>query len=628
MSLTGKLKSSAIALASGAILSLVTVLLEGLTFGFDLLKPVHVIMPFLIGTFFGLVISRFMQASMRVIKEEAETKFEIVSRDLKNVEARFDQFAESTREWFWETDENHRLVFFSSRFYSSMGVPAERVIGKTREEIRRHELDEVEQLEWDRYFDCINKREPFEDFQFRVFRPNGERLVISTSGKPFFNEAGHFCGYRGSGYNVTEDVDQVNRLRHTHELIYQATAILNDGFVLYDADKRLVLCNQRFRDIYHRIADKLEPGTTYGEFVQASADFLMTFQNEIEKQQWVSNKLDYGSNSGIPSDEKLKTGEWLRIIDQSLPDGGMVGLRIDITELKYRDEELENAQRIAQLGSWRWNVIDNSLISCSEIYAVIHGVSMSDVGDLLSRQFEDVIHPQDCERVAECFEQFDKDHLSYEIEYRIIRPDGVVRHVIERGEPSQIIANDVVEQMGTLQDITERKLAEQETIKNEQVLKGAIENIPGGFILIDPDGKIDRFNQKFYELYPSQQSSIKVKQSFSDFLQLGLKNSVYANVPEDPAAWLEFRTLPDDEIHNEFYEQLSDGRWIRIARRKLEDGSQVSIHLDITELQQARRDAEEANQAKTVFSGFDEPRTQNTNARHFKLYGTRIKPDG
>jgi PAS domain-containing protein len=126
---------------------------------------------------------------------------------------------------------------------------------------------------------------------------------------------------------------------------------------------------------------------------------------------------------------------------------------------------------------------------------------MKAIHDHLRHQFDRIVHEDDRERVLQEFIEIDKFHRSYEVEYRIYQPNGDVRFVVERGEPWVLKNSQVVEQLGTLQDITDRKLQEKELLASQALLEAAIEGVPGGFILVNADGVIERFNHKFLDMY-------------------------------------------------------------------------------------------------------------------------------
>jgi PAS domain S-box-containing protein len=150
------------------------------------------------------------------------------------------------------------------------------------------------------------------------------------------------------------------------------------------------------------------------------------------------------------------------------------------TEKKLLEKEaaLARAQHQARIGSWRWSVERDALISSSEEYARIHGVGLDEVHDLFAHRLERVIHPDDRERVEVEFKRFYDEGIDYEIEYRIVRPDGEIRHVLEIGNAELDESGRAIEQTGTIQDITERKAAEAAVRASQQLLQAVINAIP------------------------------------------------------------------------------------------------------------------------------------------------------
>jgi PAS domain S-box-containing protein len=273
----------------------------------------------------------------------------------------------------------------------------------------------------------------------------------------------------------------------------------------------------------------------------------------------------------------------------------------DVSESRRISEELENAQRMAQVGSWRWDIVDDRLISCSKEFANIYGVSLDKIYSHLEHEYEQVLHPEDRERVVDFLKNSNKQLRDYEISYRIIRPDGQIRNIIERGEPTLVKDGVVLEQQGSIQDITERIMDKSDKQRSKEMLEAAIENVPGGFLVVNADGYIERFNRKFFDLYPKQQFFINEGVPFDRFLQYGVDMGVYEEALEDPEGWLEQRLALHRAESFEFLDRLTDGRWIQVALRHLPNGTRVGIYIDVTELQQARESAERANEAKSDF---------------------------
>ena len=842
--LTSLYTVAAIAAVGGFGLMLAAILVQGLNFGFDNISPATLAAPFLLGCGIALFTAWLLQRKLRRQSAQLQREFERRTRELRQAEARFNEYASSSSDWFWETDAEHRFAFVSSYLYAATGLHPEQILGKKRLDLRPETEDPAVNAAWDEHLRCLEQHQPFENFEYRVHLPHGER-VIRSSGKPFFDEHGNFQGYRGLAFDVTGEFDERQRQLLNLEPVYVATAVLNDGFVLFDADDRLLMCNQCYRDLYPEISEFIVPGIAFSDLVRAYADG-MDFEDAGARQDWIDKRIERHRNPAGAFDQQLNSGNWVRIIEQKMPGGGSVGLRVDITETRHIQEEFENAQRIAGVGSYRWNVQDGRIISCSHEFARILGLPYDKVRGYNDGDFEKSIHPDDLARVTEeydiadrngqpyriefrivrpdgevrnviesgltsvkrdgnAIEQFgalqdmtelrrieaeleeaqriaetgsfrwdlehnrliscsaeyarihgrSRDYLLsdaadpfvgvhpddlervradfekadtaggiYEISFRILRPDGEVRHVVERGDTSvrrdgvaveqlgtlqdvtsskrieaeleeaQRIARvgsfrwdeehdrfiscskefsricgrsldylldmnwqqydavfhpddlervrqayeevrnsarvseieyrirrpngdirhvvehlspaawrdgKVVESIGTLQDITDRVRAEKERISTDEMLEAAIENVPGGFLVVNAEGLIERFNRKFFDLYPMQQFFINEGVPFRRFLQFGVDRGVYVDAQADAEEWLDRRMELHQSESIEFIDRLSDGRSIQVAQRRLPNGTGVGMYVDVTELQQAREAAEKANEAKSEF---------------------------
>ncbi|MBF0628129.1 MAG: PAS domain S-box protein [Magnetococcales bacterium] len=128
--------------------------------------------------------------------------------------------------------------------------------------------------------------------------------------------------------------------------------------------------------------------------------------------------------------------------------------------LRKSREGLAKAQELAHLGSWEWEIVRDRLAWSDEVYRIFGsepGAFAADYGT-----FEAAIHPDDRLRVRDAVARSLEDEIPYEVEHRIIRPDGAVRVVVELGELRHDASGRPVSMVGTVQDITERKRFEEE----------------------------------------------------------------------------------------------------------------------------------------------------------------------
>jgi len=146
--------------------------------------------------------------------------------------------------------------------------------------------------------------------------------------------------------------------------------------------------------------------------------------------------------------------------------------------LRKLEVEFDRAQRQAKIGHWHWSISRGALIEYSEEFARIHGAEPGATDEPLDDYVERVIHPDDRERVIQAYREIDENLSDYTIEYRIVRPDGEVRHLVEIGESVDRNSDDPDErdeQVGTVQDITELKRAQEALERAHQELESRVE---------------------------------------------------------------------------------------------------------------------------------------------------------
>ncbi len=147
--------------------------------------------------------------------------------------------------------------------------------------------------------------------------------------------------------DVTERKNTEEELKKIRTQLVEAIEALPDGFVLYDDKDRLVICNQRYRDIYSLSSDVIQPGNKFEYIVQTGAERGQYPEAIGREKEWLAERLSEHKNPSGIVEQQLESGQWLRILERKTGSGGTVGFRIDITELKEREKELrESTERI------------------------------------------------------------------------------------------------------------------------------------------------------------------------------------------------------------------------------------------------------------------------------------------
>ncbi|MEM9632470.1 MAG: PAS domain S-box protein [Pseudomonadota bacterium] len=154
--------------------------------------------------------------------------------------------------------------------------------------------------------------------------------------------------------DLSEQKSAAEKLKQAETRLVDAIESLPDGFVLYDADDRLVLCNSKYREFYSSSADLIQEGARFEDIIRKGAE---RGQYQVAKdilEDWVAMRMEHHRNPGAPMEQHLDNGRWLRVIETRTSEGGLVGFRVDITELKKREEELRRSEDLLR------NVVDAS----------------------------------------------------------------------------------------------------------------------------------------------------------------------------------------------------------------------------------------------------------------------------
>lgn len=179
-----------------------------------------------------------------------------------------------------------------------------------------------------------------------------------------------------------------------------------------------------------------------------------------------------------------------------------IALQDSESKLRVSEARLADAQRISHFGSWVWEIEKNQISWSDEIYRIF-GLAPQEFSATYEAFLESV-HPDDRELVDSAVDAAIHNEEHYNIDHRIIRPDGTIRFVHEEAEVTYNEKGKPIQMVGTVHDITERmqegKLVSQSLTTRVEWWKGVFDHSPGSIGIFNAEGLLIDANSAAVEL--------------------------------------------------------------------------------------------------------------------------------
>jgi len=167
------------------------------------------------------------------------------------------------------------------------------------------------------------------------------------------------------------------------------------------------------------------------------------------------------------------------------------------SSLKESKGRLAEAQKMAHIGNWEWNIETDKAYWSEETYRIF-GLSPQDPAPNYKELFE-YIHPEDRDYIINVAEKA-KNEKIFSIDFRIILVDGEERTVHMQSEVIFDEKNIPVKTRGTFQDITERKKSEEKLRESEEKYRNIVETANEGILIIDNEARITYANKRMEDM--------------------------------------------------------------------------------------------------------------------------------
>lgn len=147
-------------------------------------------------------------------------------------------------------------------------------------------------------------------------------------------------GIVGVRVDVTEAFTGRAAAEQATQRLQDAIDALSDAFALYDAEDRLVACNDRYRQLFGADDAFIRAGVSFEEVLRHGVAQCQFPQAEGQAEAWIAERLASHRHPAGPVLQELAGNRWLRVDERRTRDGGVAGVRIDVTELVRREQAL------------------------------------------------------------------------------------------------------------------------------------------------------------------------------------------------------------------------------------------------------------------------------------------------
>lgn len=430
------------------------------------------------------------------------------------------------------------------------------------------------------------------------------RIALIAAGKPFRTRQTLASGLvitlelkplpDGGWMTICDDVSRLARLETELQLQTErsqhALAHMSHGLIMYDADGRVVVCNERFLQFYNLDPNVVKPGLSHGAAIG----------------HWLSR----GNRADLPGDEfrdsrmndvrtrSPKTvlvtrydGRRVQAVSRFMPDGGWVTVHEDVTERLQHEETLkqQNLMLDAALENMAHGLAfydsDMRLRICNTTYQKIYRLSPEEsapgthLSELIERSmangaFASEYSPQQILKAARA-----------RIESRDSSP---IRRSMTNNTVISVRYCALPEGgfVATYEDITEREHAVEELSEQYRRFDAALNNMSQGLCMLDASLHVIVCNRRYIEMYGLSPEIVKPGVSMREIMEhscdLGIHpNTTAANIYADYVERLR-------EGEHTLHRHLSDGRIIKLNHKRMEHGGWVVTYEDVTERHKAQ----------------------------------------
>ncbi len=390
-------------------------------------------------------------------------------QELRRSEERFRAIFESARECIYLKDRSFRFILANPAMAKTFGMTPEELVGKRTQDLYGEEAG--------------RRAEEFDSLVFagEVVEEEATKPILGVPRTfhiikvPIRDEAGEIIGLCGISRDITERKQMESQLKEALKFLQTMMDTIPTPVFYKDAEGRYLGCNRAYEACFGLSRDKIIGKSVYSiaplDLARKYDEMDRALFNELGVQVY---ETSVRFADGIRREVLFSKSTFN---DAAGAPAGIVGVMLDISERKRAEDDLRESEKRFRLMAesiqdvfWMGTPDLRKILYVNPSFERIWGRSRQNLYDSPD-WFIESIHPDERESIRGAIEEFSREEAAFDVEYRIVRPDGLIRWIRNRAFPIRDEKGKFHLVTGVARDITERKAAEEALRRSESELR-------------------------------------------------------------------------------------------------------------------------------------------------------------
>jgi PAS domain S-box-containing protein len=377
--------------------------------------------------------------------------------------------------WKWNIRTNE--LTWSDEMYRLFGINKDEFSGDVSEVVSRavhpDDRQKVEQANL-----AVITRKATQALEYRVIWADGSiHTIWAEPGQMELDETGQLVLLTGIAQDITARKQAEDELRRQKEQLQIILDASPSAIMFKDTSNMLVRVNKAAAAMAGISSEEMEGKPVEQIFPEQATRF---YEDDLLVIRSGKPRLGIIEPVKMPKGTRWSLTDKMPWMDEAGNVAGVIVFRTDITERKLAEDtlresehNLRRSQQIAHIGHWTLDVQTGAYVFSEELYRIMGLDPAETLGDM-RQVLERTVHPDDLTRVLEANLRIAQVSRLKGLEYRVVRPDGEIRQVWALpGDDLTDAVGNITQISGIVQDITERKLAQEALRESEYILSEA-----------------------------------------------------------------------------------------------------------------------------------------------------------